>query len=218
MRSRSFRTRSAAPPMRTCAIWPLRPRSRPAGCCWGTELPVGPGGAIRRRRRHHRRPLPERRARRRGDRRREKLSGTEAIRRCQRSGTYCLAVANQHAAFFRWLPFAAQALWYGGKQAARVGVVWPDQHPCRRTRFHHPSGLHHLDPIADPRDDGQIVADQHDRQSQRAIEFASRLITWPCSDTSSEDTGSSATSNDGRVAKARAIPMRWRCPPESSCG
>ncbi len=37
-------------------------------------------------------------------------------------------------------------------------------------------------------------------------------------DTSSIDTGSSASSTRGRTASARAIATRCRCPPDSSCG
>ena len=37
-------------------------------------------------------------------------------------------------------------------------------------------------------------------------------------DTSSEATGSSQTSTSGCIASARAIAMRWRCPPENWCG
>ena len=36
--------------------------------------------------------------------------------------------------------------------------------------------------------------------------------------TSSADTGSSSTSSAGEIARARAMPTRWRCPPENSCG
>src|SRR5712692_5901429 len=37
-------------------------------------------------------------------------------------------------------------------------------------------------------------------------------------ETSSAETGSSATISFGLTARARAIPMRWRWPPENSCG
>ncbi len=37
-------------------------------------------------------------------------------------------------------------------------------------------------------------------------------------ETSSAETGSSATMNFGSTASARAMPMRWRWPPENSCG
>jgi hypothetical protein len=44
------------------------------------------------------------------------------------------------------------------------------------------------------------------------------LITWAWIDTSSAETGSSATISFGRSASVRAMPMRWRWPPENSCG
>ena len=44
------------------------------------------------------------------------------------------------------------------------------------------------------------------------------LSTCACTDTSSALVGSSHTRNSGLVASARAIEMRWRCPPENWCG
>jgi hypothetical protein len=43
-------------------------------------------------------------------------------------------------------------------------------------------------------------------------------MIWPWIDTSSAETASSQTMNDGSMASARAIPTRWRWPPESWCG
>ena len=37
-------------------------------------------------------------------------------------------------------------------------------------------------------------------------------------ETSRAETGSSATISFGFSDSARAIPIRWRCPPENSCG
>ena len=37
-------------------------------------------------------------------------------------------------------------------------------------------------------------------------------------ETSSAETGSSQTISFGSTASARAMPMRWRWPPENSCG
>ena len=37
-------------------------------------------------------------------------------------------------------------------------------------------------------------------------------------ETSSADTGSSQTISLGCEASARAMPIRWRWPPENSCG
>src|SRR3569623_1197425 len=57
--------------------------------------------------------------------------------------------------------------------------------------------------------------------SDKPISFrrsCSRLMICAWIDTSSAETGSSATMNFGLPASARAIPMRWRCPPENSCG
>ena len=45
-----------------------------------------------------------------------------------------------------------------------------------------------------------------------------RLITWAWIDTSSAETGSSPIIRLGFKASARAIQIRWRCPPENSCG
>jgi hypothetical protein len=42
------------------------------------------------------------------------------------------------------------------------------------------------------------------------------LSTCAWIETSSADTGSSATISFGFVTIARAIPIRWRCPPENS--
>jgi hypothetical protein len=46
----------------------------------------------------------------------------------------------------------------------------------------------------------------------------SRLMICACTETSSALTGSSQMINSGSTASARAMPMRWRWPPENSCG
>mmetsp|Transcript_33270 Transcript_33270/g.53822 ORF Transcript_33270/g.53822 Transcript_33270/m.53822 type:complete len:98 (+) Transcript_33270:271-564(+) len=45
-----------------------------------------------------------------------------------------------------------------------------------------------------------------------------RFRIWAWMDTSSALTGSSATTMPGFRIMARAIAMRWRWPPENSCG
>ena len=47
---------------------------------------------------------------------------------------------------------------------------------------------------------------------------SSRFRICACTETSSDDTISSAISSSGSTDRARAIAMRWRCPPENSCG
>ena len=46
----------------------------------------------------------------------------------------------------------------------------------------------------------------------------SRLTICAFTETSSADTASSQTISSGSAASARAMPMRWRWPPENSCG
>ena len=46
----------------------------------------------------------------------------------------------------------------------------------------------------------------------------SRLTTCAWIETSSAETGSSATISFGLSASERAMPMRWRWPPENSFG
>src|SRR3954469_14930783 len=43
-------------------------------------------------------------------------------------------------------------------------------------------------------------------------------MTWAWIETSSAETGSSRRIRLGSIASARATPMRWRWPPENSCG
>ena len=43
-------------------------------------------------------------------------------------------------------------------------------------------------------------------------------MTCACTETSRAETGSSATMSLGSTDSARAMPMRWRWPPENSCG
>ena len=43
-------------------------------------------------------------------------------------------------------------------------------------------------------------------------------MIWAWIETSSAETGSSATISFGFSESARAIPIRCRCPPENSCG
>ena len=52
----------------------------------------------------------------------------------------------------------------------------------------------------------------------RAFISSSRLRIWARMETSSAETGSSQTMNSGLRMSARAMQMRWHCPPENSCG
>jgi len=54
------------------------------------------------------------------------------------------------------------------------------------------------------------------RQAELALELLENVEHLRLMDTSSAETGSSQTMNLGCKARARAMPMRWRCPPENS--
>ena len=57
------------------------------------------------------------------------------------------------------------------------------------------------------------------RPSPRSRERStSRFASCACAEASSDASGSSSTITDGSAASARAIAIRWRCPPENSCG
>jgi hypothetical protein len=66
--------------------------------------------------------------------------------------------------------------------------------------------------------DAEVVRDEDVRQPEVVLSSSSRLTIWAWIETSRAETGSSATISFGRSASARATPMRWRWPPENSCG
>ena len=69
-------------------------------------------------------------------------------------------------------------------------------------------GAHHL----------QVVADEQIGQFVTDLQFTQRSTIWACTDMSSALVGSSSMTNFGSSTMARAIAMRWRWPPENSCG
>ena len=79
--------------------------------------------------------------------------------------------------------------------------------------------LHHQQPLAHMRDDGEVVADEDIGQPAllRAAP-ASRFSTSAWIETSSAEVGSSSSRIVGSSTSARAIATRWRWPPESWCG
>ena len=63
-----------------------------------------------------------------------------------------------------------------------------------------------------------IVRNKEVSQILLALSCSSRFMIWAWMETSRAEMGSSATMKSGSTASARAIPMRWRWPPENSCG
>ena len=63
------------------------------------------------------------------------------------------------------------------------------------------------------------MADEQGRRTRvRPAVPCSNLSTRACTLTSSAEVGSSAITSAGFSASARAIPTRWRCPPEVGAG
>ena len=67
-------------------------------------------------------------------------------------------------------------------------------------------------------DDREVVGDEQVGDAEVVLEVSSRFRICAWIETSSAETGSSQTMNFGRSAIARAMPMRWRWPPENSFG
>ena len=64
----------------------------------------------------------------------------------------------------------------------------------------------------------RLWRDEEIGQAERRCRSFMRLRICACTETSSAEVGSSHTRNSGSLASARAIEMRWRWPPENSCG
>ena len=78
--------------------------------------------------------------------------------------------------------------------------------------------IHHGDAVGDVLHDREIVADEDVGEAEPVLQVTSRLRICARIETSSAETGSSHTISFGSTASARAMTMRWRWPPENSCG
>ena len=88
-------------------------------------------------------------------------------------------------------------------------------------------GLGHLDQLADVHHGYPVaryapprsgVRDEQVGQVKIVLQLLQQVEGLRRTDTSSAETGSSAITSLGRVARARAMPMRWRSPPLKACG
>ena len=103
-------------------------------------------------------------------------------------------------------------------QLARIGVRRVGEQVLGLADLDDAPAIHHRRRLANMGDHGEIVADQEKGDARLALRSLIRFNAWACTETSSADTGSSATTSFGRVISARAMAMRWRWPPENSCG
>ena len=84
--------------------------------------------------------------------------------------------------------------------------------------FHDHTKINHHDVVRDVANETKIVTDDNQRGLLRALHVEQSSVIAACTDTSSADTGSSATTSLGAPAKARAIPTRCFCPPDNWLG
>lgn len=105
-----------------------------------------------------------------------------------------------------------------GKQCLRVGMPGCAEQRNRVAFFDDLSKVHDCNAGCHVLDDGQVVADQQQRQSEFPLQVLQEIEICDCTETSSADVGSSQIITCGRVMRARAIATRWRWPPESWFG
>ena len=106
----------------------------------------------------------------------------------------------------------------GRQQGLRVGMGRGVVHLGGRARLHDATEVHHGDPVAEVADDGQVVGDEQEAE----VELGPQPFEQP------DDLGLDAHverrhrlvqhQQSGPTARALAMPMRWRCPPENWCG
>ena len=78
--------------------------------------------------------------------------------------------------------------------------------------------IHHRDAVADVPHDREIVRDEQDREAELALQVAQQVEDLRLDRDVERGDRLVGTMNSGSSASARAMPMRWRWPPENSCG
>lgn len=107
---------------------------------------------------------------------------------------------------------------YGRLEGFRVRMSRRSKDRPGGAAFDHAAQVHDQHVLAEMFHDGKVVRDEQARQAARTLKSWSRFTICACTETSSALTGSSQTSSRGSTASARAIPIRCRWPPLSSCG
>ena len=67
-------------------------------------------------------------------------------------------------------------------------------------------------------DHGEVMRHEEERDPELPLDVLEQVDHLRLDRHVSAETGSSATSTFGCSVSARAMPMRWRWPPENSCG
>ena len=90
-----------------------------------------------------------------------------------------------------------------------------DSAPVRRTQLHDLPQIHHCHPVAHVPDHRDVVRDQYVGQISLLLQGNQQIEDLRRTEISSALVGSSSTMMSGSEESARAIAMRWRCPPET---
>ena len=78
--------------------------------------------------------------------------------------------------------------------------------------------MHHRHAIADLANDAQVVGDENVSELELLLQLREQIENPGLY--RDVECGDGFIRNDqrGRMMSARAMPMRWRCPPEKACG
>jgi hypothetical protein len=99
-----------------------------------------------------------------------------------------------------------------------IGVARAGDHRFDVTVLDDATEVHHGDAMRDLADHGEVVRDEEIGETPVALELEEEVEHLGLHRHIEADTGSSHTRKAGSTASARAMPIRWRCPPENSWG
>ena len=119
-------------------------------------------------------------------------------RRFLRIRGFGFGIADRSATVYGWRGF--------GVQLVDVG------------QLDHPAQVHDPDPVADVLDHGEVVGDEQVGQAELLLEVVEQVQHLALDRHVERRHGLVADDESGLSASARAMPMRWRWPPENSCG
>ena len=92
------------------------------------------------------------------------------------------------------------------------------EHRPRVALLGHLAGVHHGDPVARLGDDAQVVRDEEERGAEVALEVGEDAQDLGLDEDVERRRRLVGDHERGRRTSASAIMMRWRIPPENSCG
>jgi hypothetical protein len=105
-----------------------------------------------------------------------------------------------------------------GEQRLSIGVLRIAEDVSDEAGFHHLAAPHHRDEIADLGRDAQIMGDEDDRQAKPLAQIRQQLQHLRLHGNVERRDRLVGHQHVGLQRQGPARPMRWRWPPENSCG